>query len=137
MRRFLSALTMSVLCVLVFWVAFATRLLAAGSNETIDRMAKILLNFTHVPSVSQKETLQRILDDTTTTVAERVVATALMNMEHIVSRDDRPKLEALTRDESAPAAVKTLASVLNHLTHTPTEVDKETLRQLLQQICSR
>ena len=138
MRRLLTAVTGAVPYVLVCLVSFSnTSLLAAGGNEAIDSMAKILLNFTHVPSVSQKETLQGILDDTATTVAERVVAEALMNVEHIVSLDDRPKLETLIRDESAPATVKTLATILNHLIHTPTEVDKEKLRQLLRQICGR
>ena len=136
--RLSPAVTVAVLCVLGSMASFShTRLLAAGGSEAIHRMAETLLNFTHVPSVSQMETLQSILDDHTTTVAERVVAEALMNVEHIAGPDDKRRLDALIGDESAPAAVKTLATIINNLTHTPTEVDKEKLRQLLQQTCRR
>jgi hypothetical protein len=114
-----------------------TPLLAAEGREGIYTIAGILLDFTHIPSLSQKATLQGILDDQTQTVAEHVLAQALMNVEHIASPDDKPKLEALSRDESALPAVRTLATILNHLTHRPTEVDKKKLRQLLQQVCKR
>jgi hypothetical protein len=112
-------------------------LLAAERSGAIYSIAKILLDFTHVPSVSQKATLQDILNDNTTTVAEQVLAQALINVEHIASPDDKPKLEALMRDESAPPAVKTLATILSNFTHTPTEVDKKKLSRLLQQVCER
>ena len=120
-----------VLCVLVSVVSFGTMpLRAAGGGEAIYSLAKVLLNFTHVPSVSQKATLQGILDDDTTTVPEQVLARALLNVEHVASPDDKPKLEAIIRNESAPPAVKTVATILNDLIHTPTEVDKKKLRQL-------
>jgi hypothetical protein len=133
--RLFSTVTVAVLCMLVSMPSFNNAsLIAAGGCEAIHSMAEILLNFTHVPSVPQTATLQGILDNQTTTVAERVVAEALMNVEHVVSPDDKQKLEALIGDESAPSPVKTLAVILNSLTHTPTEVDKETLRELLRQI---
>jgi hypothetical protein len=124
--------TVAVLCVLVSMVSPShAPLFAADGRQAIDIIAKILLDFTHVPSVSQKATLQGILDEHTTTVAEQVLAQALINVEHIASPDDKPRLEALIRDESAPPAVKTLATILKNLTHTPTDVDKKKLRQLL------
>jgi hypothetical protein len=124
----------AVLCMLVSMASFGdASLIAEGGCEAIHSMAEILLNFTHVPSVQQTATLQGILDNHTTTVAERVVAEALMNVEHVVSPDDKPRLEALIGDESAPGPVKTLAAILNSLTHTPTEADKETLTGLLRQ----
>lgn len=133
----LSALVAAaVLCVLVSMVSLSARLLAADGRQAIDSIAMILLDFTHVPSVSQKATLQAILDQNTATVAEQVLAQALINVEHIASPDDKPKLEALIRDESAPPAVKTLATILSNLTHTPTDVDKKKLRQLLRRVCA-
>jgi hypothetical protein len=112
-------------------------LTAADGREAIASIAKILLDFTHVPSVSQKTTLQGILDDNTKTTAEQVLAKALMNIEHVASPDDKPKLEALIRDESVPPSVKMLATIINNFTHTPTEANKRQLRQLLQRVCDR
>jgi hypothetical protein len=103
----------------------------ADGREAISSIAKILLDFSHVPDISQKKTLQGILDDTTKTAAEQVLAQALMNIEHVTSPDDKPKLEALIRDESAPPGVKVLATILANLTHTPNEADKKKLRHLL------
>jgi hypothetical protein len=120
----------AVLGVLVVLATVNAPLLAAGGHAAIASLAKILLHFTHVPSVSQTETLQGILHDPTTTGPERVLAVALINVEHIVSRDDRAALDALISDPSTPAAVKALATILTRVTHTPTEADKETLRQL-------
>jgi hypothetical protein len=124
------------LCVLVSMVSPSSApFLAADGSQAISSIAKILLDFTHVPDVSQKATLQGILEDNTTTVAEKLLAQALINVEHLASPDDKPKLEALIRDESAPPGVRTLATILNNLVHTPTEMDKKKLRQLLQQVC--
>ena len=110
--RVVTAAIRAVLCVLVFVMLFSrTSLVAAGGEAITDRLAHIVLNFTHVPSVSQEETLRGILDDAATTVQERVVAEALLHMEHIVSLEDRPKLDMLMHDDSAPATVKMLASI--------------------------
>jgi hypothetical protein len=134
--RLSAALTVAVLCVLASMVLLGnTSLLAADGSEAIHSLAKILLDFTHVPSASQKAALQHILDDKATTAAERVLAQALINVEHLASPEDKPKLEALIRDESVPPAVKTLATIVRNLTHTPTEMNKMKLRQLLQHVC--
>jgi hypothetical protein len=127
-----------VLCVLVS-VGFisSTPLAAADGRNAIASIAKVLLEFTHVPSISQKATLQGILDDNTNTTAQRVLAQALMNIEHVASPDDKPKLEALIRGGSAPPSVKMLATIIRNFTHTPTEADKRKLRQFLQQVCER
>ena len=126
----------AVLCVLVSVMSISsTPQAAADRRDAITSIVKILLEFTHVPSVSQKATLQGILDDNTKTVAEQVLAQALMNIEHVASPDDKPKLEALVRDESAPPSVKMLATIISNFTHTPTEADKRKLRQFLQQVC--
>ena len=110
-----------------------TLVVAAEGSGAIYSIAKVLLDFTHVPTVSQKASLQGILDDKSTTVAEQVLARALMNVEHIASSEDKPKLAAIIRDESAAPAVKALATILDNLTHTPTELDKRKLRRLLRQ----
>jgi hypothetical protein len=136
--RVVIAAIRAVLSVLLIVMSFSrTSPIAAGGEVITDRLAHILLNFTHVPSVSQEETLRDILDDAAATVQERVVAEALLNMEHVVSLEDRPKLDMLLRDDSAPASVKILASILRHVTHTPTEEDKEKLRALLQHASSK
>ena len=129
----------AVLCALVAAVSLSSIPLTAADDgrEAIASIAKILLDFTHVPSVSQKATLQGILDDNTKTTAEQVLAHALINIEHVASPDDKPRLEALIMDESAPPSVKMLATIINKFTHTPTEADKRQLRQLLQRVCDR
>jgi hypothetical protein len=105
-------------------------------DAALASLAKIVLHFTHVPSVTQTERLHGLLNDPATTGPERVLAEAVLHMEHLVSRDDRAALDALIRDASVPAAVKTLATILTHMTHTPTEADKETLRQLCARSCA-
>jgi hypothetical protein len=127
----------AVVCILVSTVPPGNAPLHAAGRQAISSIAKVLLDFTHVPSVSQKATLQGILDDGATTAAERVLAQALLNVEHVASPLDKPKLEALVRDHSSPPAVKTLATILSSFTHTLTEVDKRKLRRLVRQICKR
>jgi hypothetical protein len=62
--RGVTAATRAVLYVLVFLVSFSrTSLVAAGGEAIADRLAHILLNFTHVPSVSQEETRTAISVD--------------------------------------------------------------------------
>jgi hypothetical protein len=134
--RLSAPVAVGVLCVLVSTSPLSKGPLhAADGRQAIYSIAKVLLDFTHVPSVSQKATLQGIVDDDTTTVAERVLAQALLDVEHIASPDDKPKLEALVRNTSSPPAVKTVATILRNFSHTPTEVDKKKLRSLLQQVC--
>jgi hypothetical protein len=99
-------------------------------DAAIASLAKIVLHFTHVPSVAQSGMLHRLLNDPSTTGPERVLAEAVRHMEHTVSRDDRAALDALIRDASVPAAVKTVATILTRVEHTPTEADKEMVRRL-------
>ena len=137
-RTIIFRVAVAVLCVVGSTVPpSGARLPGAGGSPAVYSIAKILLDFSHVPSVSQKATLQAILDDDTTTFAEQVLARALINVEHIASPDDKPKLEALARDESAPSAVRMLATILDKFTHTPTELDKKRLTRILQQACKR
>jgi len=134
--RLSAPVAMSVLCALVSTAPLSTApLQAADGRQAVYTIAKVLLEFTHVPSVSQKATLEGILDDGSTTVAERVLAQALLNVEDVASPEDKPKLEALVRDNSSPPAVKTLATILRNFNHTPTEGDKKQLRRLLEQVC--
>ena len=137
MRRCLSPVTRAALCVVVVASYGPPRLLAAGRPDATASLAKILLEFTHVTTVSQQATLQRIVEDAMTTRAERIVATAVLHMEHIVSRDDRATLGALIHDDAVPADVKTLATILRRLTHRPTEADRAQLRPLALRVCPR
>jgi hypothetical protein len=131
-----APVAVGILCVLVSTVPPSRAPLhAADGRQAISSIAKVLLDFTHVPTVSQKATLQGILDNDTTTVAERVLAQVLLNVEHVPHPDDKPKLEALVRNNSSPPAVKTLATILRNFSHAPTDVDKKNLRELLRQVC--
>ena len=128
--------SVAVLCALVSMAApTAAPRPAANPSQAIVRIARILLDFTHVPTPSQKATLEDILDDHTTTAAERVLARAVLNVEHVASPDDKPQLQALIRDESAPPPVKTVATILSTFSHTVKEADRKKLRQLVQQSC--
>ena len=138
MRRFLSTLTRVALCVLFVVASYGpTRLLSARRTDAVAIMAKVLLEFTHVPTLSQQAALQGILEDAMTTRAERLLASAVLNIEHIVSRDDRARLATLVHDDATPADVKTLATILIRLTHTLTEADRAQLRPLAQRVCPR
>jgi hypothetical protein len=130
MYRRLIAVTGAFLGVLVVATSAQPETSRGNGDAAIAHLAKIVLHFTHVPSVAQTERLHGLLNDPATTAPERVLAEAVLHMEHIVSRDDRAALDALIRDASVPAAVKALATILTRVAHTPTEADRETLRQL-------
>src|SRR6476659_8194899 len=90
-------------------------------NHATSTIARILLEFTHICTPSQRDMLQSIVDQPATTTSERVIAQALLHVEHTASPDDMPRLEALMKDDSTRVPVKILAGVIFYLIHTPTD----------------
>jgi hypothetical protein len=101
-----------------------------AQSSAVQTMATILLHFQHFPSDADKESLQRITADKSTTPDERTVAQALMRVQHTAAAADKPKLEAILEDDKASSPVKTLASVVLNLKHMPSESDMEKLQAL-------
>src|SRR6476659_10911392 len=101
-------------------VAEPGHVVVAGNHAT-STIARILLEFSHICTPSQRDMLQSIVDQPATTTSERVIAQALLHVEHTASPDDMPRLEALMKDDSTRVPVKILAGVIFYLIHTPTD----------------
>ena len=98
--------------------------------SNVQTMAAILARLNHFASDAEKATLKTIVDDKTSTDAERTVAQALINVQHKVAAADAPKLQALAKDPKASESIKTMASVIVGLNHTPTDAEKEKLKKI-------
>jgi hypothetical protein len=123
--------TISILSAFLFLGLIANTANAAES-KAVQTMAGILTNIHHFPSDADKQALQQIAADKSTTADERTVAQALMNVQHMVAAGDKPNLEAIVSNDKASSSVKTLASVILGLHHMPSDSDKAKLQALTQ-----
>jgi hypothetical protein len=104
--------------------------LSAAESKAVQTMAGILMKLNHFATDPEKAQLKAIVDDKTTTPAEKTVAQALINVQHKVADADKPKLEALVKDKATPDSIKTLSEVILGLNHTPSDAEKEKLKKL-------
>ena len=100
------------------------------AGPAIQEMVGIILHLHHYPSDSEKETLQKIANDSASSEDERAIATALMNMEHTVTDADKAKLLSIANNSQAPAADRKVASILANMHHKASESDKKELEKL-------
>lgn len=100
------------------------------AGPAIQEMVGILLNLHHHPSDSEKDTLQKIANDSASSEDERTIATALLNMDHRVTDADKEKLNQISKNSSAPMADRKVAGILAGLNHTASDSDKEELQKL-------
>jgi hypothetical protein len=107
--------------------AFAADDKASAATRT---MAEIMIGLNHYPSDAEKDKLNKLAGEATTTADEKTIAHALVNLKHKADAADVPKLEAVTKDAAAPAAVKSLASILLSLSHHPSDADIAKLKQI-------
>lgn len=103
--------------------------LLAADNAT-QKIAEIILHLNHHPSDSEKQELQKIASDGSTSASEKTIASALMDMNHHVSAGDREKLQQIASDNSVPEADRKLAGILADINHHPSASDKETLEKI-------
>ena len=102
----------------------------ALAGSAIQEMASIMMTLHHFPTDSEKDTLKKIIDDSSTSQDERTIASALMHMHHTVTDDDRVKLMDIANNDKAPVADRKEAGILSHMEHKATANDKVELEKL-------
>ena len=107
---------------------FSSPSLMAG--PAIQEMVNIMLQLHHYPSDSEKQTLQEIANDSSSSEDERIIATALMHMHHTVTDADKEKLLSIANNSQAPAADRTVAGILANMQHKASASDREELEKL-------
>jgi hypothetical protein len=103
---------------------------AVMAGPALQEMAGIMLTLHHYPSDSEKVTLQKIIDDSSSSQDERTIATALLHMHHTVTDDDKAKLMDIANNNAAPAADRKVAEILANMHHMASAADKEELEKL-------
>ena len=102
------------------------------NQSAIQQMAVIMHRLKHFPSPQSKETLQQLVDRSSTSEREKVLATAILNLNHRALLDDKIKLKKIMEDENASADERDLASIIYNLDHRPTKGDKKRLKEMMQ-----
>ena len=114
--------------VLLGWMLVSSPVVMAG--PAIQEMVGIMLDLHHYPSDSEKVTLQKIIDDGSSTQDERTIAAALLRMHHSVTDADKAKLMDIANNNMAPAADRKVAEILAHMEHKASAADKQELEKL-------
>ncbi len=113
--------------VLGFMIFSSPSLMAATAMQ---EMVGIMLGLQHYPSDSEKETLQKIANDSSVSENQRTIATALINMHHTVSDADKEKLENIANNNAAPEEERKVAGILANMHHHASAADKAELNKL-------
>ena len=113
---------------LLGWMLVSSPAVMAG--PAIQEMVGIMLDLHHYPSDSEKVTLQKIIDDGSSSQDERTIATALLHMHHSVTDADKAKLMGIANNDMAPAADRKVAEILAHMEHKASSADKKELEKL-------
>ena len=113
---------------LLGWMLVSSPAVMAG--PAIQEMVGIMLDLHHYPSDSEKVTLQKIIDDGSSSQDERTIATALLHMHHSVTDADKAKLMGIANNDMAPAADRKVAEILAHMEHKASAADKQELEKL-------
>jgi hypothetical protein len=103
-----------------------------SSSGAMPQIAKIMMHLNHYPSAAEKKILQHIIDDTTTSANQRIIASAILHVEHVATAADKKMLKNIMDDASAPSNERELARIIYELSHTPTAADKATLKAMLE-----
>jgi hypothetical protein len=107
-----------------------TDVVARADRTAIATIACVLSEFVHTCTPGQRDTLQAVVADKSTTADERALAGALLRVHHVADPADGPLLDALASDPDRPASVRAIANVIRGLVHLPTAADRELLASL-------
>ena len=77
---------------------FGSPMAMADEDQAVKQMAQILINLNHHPSSSEKQTLQGIIDNASSSEADRIIARAIANLDHKASPADKEQLQALVNE---------------------------------------
>jgi hypothetical protein len=99
----------------------------ARADTSAETIAMVLLEFVHVATPQQQESLLRIVDDPATSDGDRTLARALLRVLHVPHPDDVPALHTLMKDSRLPRLERTLARVIANLIHVPNSAQKDAI----------
>ncbi|NOZ52861.1 MAG: hypothetical protein GXP08_06915 [Gammaproteobacteria bacterium] len=102
-----------------------------ASSESIKTMAGIMSHLNHYPNSAEKETLNKLLKETTTTDIEKTLATAIINLQHSATAADKKKLSKIINDNSASRSIRDLATIIHNLDHQPSPADIQKLKSMM------
>ena len=73
----------------------------------------MLIPMEHYPSTADKQVLQTIIDSSSATANEKIIATAIMNLEHYATAEDKVNLQTVIIGASSTADEKTNAAAVS------------------------
>lgn len=118
------------LAILMMFTSFAATAGAGHGSGAIKTMASILTGLNHHPSSSEKQKLQKIVNDNMASMHARTLAQAMINLDHKVISADKPKLQQIVDDAGASQQERDLANILLNLSHKPSSADKDKLHAM-------
>lgn len=116
------------ICV-VFLIAIAQPSFA-GDQESLKKMANIMMDLNHYPSDSEKNQLAEIAK-TSQSEHVKTIANAMRNLHHSASAEDKRQLKQVMDDADAPDKIKSLAAIVYNLNHKPSAQDKQQLSTMI------
>lgn len=127
-----NALILVLLGIFVLCGGVSANALAESEQSAIQKMATIMHRLKHFPSPQGKETLKQIINDSSTSEREKIIATAMLNLNHRALTNDKVELRKIMDDSKAVKIERDLASILYNFDHRPTKADKERLKEMMQ-----
>ncbi len=99
---------------------------ALAESDSVQQMAKIVMQLNHRPGNQDKQILNNIIEDGS--AAERSIASAILNMEHKVSPTDKAKLVQISDNHDLPGNTRELAMIVSKINHKASATDKQKLQ---------
>ncbi len=119
----------------LFWLSSQTAIAdksKQADEAALQQMAEIMLRLNHYPSKTEKEILEKIKEDGSTSDHVRILAAAMINIEHYADPGDKEKLQQIIDDDAASSHQRDLAAIILRLSHQPSPADKEKLHKILE-----
>lgn len=105
--------------------------LQALAGDAVSTMASVMSELNHFPSASDKESLGAIVDDASSTSAEKQLAGIISRIAHQASAADKASLEEVVAQDDVSAAIKTIAKAIINTNHRPQDADRTALKALI------
>lgn len=99
---------------------------ALAEQNSVKKMAKIVMQLNHRPSAQDKKTLDNILEEGS--APERSIASALLNMNHKVAPADKARLMEISNNKDLPNKTRELAMIVSKINHSASSADKQKLQ---------
>ena len=100
----------------------------AGDSSSV--MANILIELSHFPSATHKETLAKVLASGAS-ADEKMLAEIITRIAHQPGAEDKVELQRILANQDSSAAVKTIAKAILNMNHRPQDDDLQALKGLI------